>query len=70
VIQKNSEETKRSQQLEVPVMTLFTMLPTLAPLGQRLARKVIPMVLIGVVLILSLFAGAIISSIFLHAVEF
>jgi hypothetical protein len=70
VIQKNSEETKHSQQLEVPVMTLFTMLPTLAPLGQRLARKVIPMVLIGVVLILSLFAGAIISSIFLHAVEF
>jgi hypothetical protein len=51
-------------------MTLLTMLPTLAPLGQRLARKVIPMVLIGVVLILSLFAGAIISSIFLHAVEF
>jgi hypothetical protein len=51
-------------------MTLFTMLPTLAPIGQRLARKAIPMVLIGLVLILSLFAGAIISSIFLHAVEF
>jgi hypothetical protein len=51
-------------------MTLLDMLPTLVPFGQRLARKVIPMVLIGLVLILSLFAGTIISSILLHAVEF
>ena len=51
-------------------MTLLTVLPTLGPLGQRLARKILPTVLIGLVLILSLFAGALISSIFLHAVEF
>lgn len=35
-----------------------------------LTKKVVPVVLIGLVLIFSLFAGAIISSIFLHAVEF
>jgi len=37
---------------------------------RRLLRKAASMVLIGLVLILSLFAGTIISSIFLHAVEF
>ena len=34
------------------------------------AKKVVPVVLVGLVLIFSLFAGAVISSIFLHAVEF
>ncbi len=51
-------------------MTLLTLLPTLGPLGLRLAKQILPTLLIGLVLILSLFAGAIISSIFLHAVEF
>jgi hypothetical protein len=37
---------------------------------QRFVKGVIPVVLIGFVLILSLFAGAVISSIFVHAVEF
>ena len=37
---------------------------------QRVVRGVVPIVLAGLVLILSLFAGAIISSIFVHAVEF
>lgn len=39
-------------------------------LGWRLLRKAASVVLVGLVLILSLFAGTMISSIFLHAVEF
>jgi hypothetical protein len=38
--------------------------------AQKAIKGVLPMVLVGLVLILSLFAGAIISSIFVHAVEF
>jgi hypothetical protein len=37
---------------------------------KSVARGVLPVVLVGLVLIFSLFAGAIISSIFVHAVEF
>ena len=39
-------------------------------LAWRLLRKAASVVLIGLVLILSLFAGTMISAIFLHAVEF
>ncbi len=35
-----------------------------------LTKKMVPVLLVGLVLILSLFAGAAISSIFLHPVEF
>ncbi len=35
-----------------------------------LTKRMIPVVLVGLVLIFSLFAGAAISSIFLHPVEF
>jgi hypothetical protein len=38
--------------------------------AQKVIKGALPMVLVGLVLILSLFAGAIISSIFVHAVEF
>ena len=38
--------------------------------AQRVMKGILPMVLVGLVLILSLFAGAVISSIFVHAVEF
>jgi hypothetical protein len=38
--------------------------------AQRVVKGILPTVLVGLVLILSLFAGAIISSIFVHAVEF
>jgi hypothetical protein len=41
-----------------------------AGLAWRILRKAASAVLVGLVLILSLFAGTIISSIFLHAVEF
>lgn len=41
-----------------------------AGIGWRLLKKAVSAVLVGLVLILSLFAGTIISSIFLHAVEF
>lgn len=37
---------------------------------QRFIKGVIPVILVGFVLIFSLFVGAIISSIFVHAVEF
>ena len=37
---------------------------------QRFIKGAIPIVLVGFVLIFSLFVGAIISSIFVHAVEF
>lgn len=37
---------------------------------QGFVKGVFPVVLVGLVLILSLFAGAVISSIFVHAVEF
>ncbi len=52
------------------MMTLAGTCRTVAGLALRMVRKLIPIVLVGLVLILSLFAGAIISSIFLHAVEF
>lgn len=38
--------------------------------AQKVIKGVVPIVLVGFVLILSLFAGAIISAIFVHAVEF
>ena len=37
---------------------------------KRFIKGAIPVLLVGFVLIFSLFAGAIISSIFVHAVEF
>jgi hypothetical protein len=37
--------------------------------AQGVMKGVLPVLLVGLVLILSLFAGAIISSIFVHAVE-
>jgi hypothetical protein len=38
--------------------------------AQKVVKGVLPVALVGFVLVLSLFAGAIISSIFVHAVEF
>jgi hypothetical protein len=52
-------------------MIRFLKLNQPAPgLAWRVLRKAVSAVLVGLVLILSLFAGTIISSIFLHAVEF
>jgi hypothetical protein len=52
-------------------MMRFLKLDQPAPgLAWRILRKAVSAVLVGLVLILSLFAGTIISSIFLHAVEF
>ena len=51
-------------------MTLVDTCRMFQVVALRVIKGIVPIALVGFVLILSLFAGAIISSIFVHAVEF
>ncbi len=63
------QETAEPKKCEVHMafVEAFGMFQTMM---RTVARGVLPVILVGLVLIVSLFAGAIISSIFVHAVEF